>query len=138
MQHMPTDAEEQRVRASHAAFIDAVNAADLERVLALMTEDIVLINPGAPPFGRDAFPAGFRGGHEAFELCCTSVIEEVVVVGDVAYTRCHDTLALKPRDGGEPSAMAGYRISIYRRQTDGRWLLARDMHALAPVNVAEN
>lgn len=128
--------EEEHVRESHAAYIKAVNAADLDGVLALMTDDVVLINPSQAPFGRDLFPQGFRGGHAMFELRCVSEIEEVVVAGDVAYTRCHDSLSLKPRDGGAASAMAGYRLSIYRRQADGRWLLARDMHALAPTPVA--
>ena len=135
MNETSTSAEEKQVRASHAAYIHAVNAADLERVLGLMTDDVVLINPGQAPFGRDAFPVGFRGGHETFELRCESEIDEVVVAGDVAYTRCHDSLFLTPRDGGVASTMAGYRLSIYRRQADGRWLLARDMHALAPVDL---
>ena len=133
MRETSASVEEQRVRESHAAYIAAVNAADLAKVLSLMTDDVVLINPHQAPFGRDAFPAGFRGGHAAYELRCASDIEEVVVAGDVAYMRCRDSLSLKPRDGGAPSAMAGYRLSIYRRAPDGRWLLARDMHALAPV-----
>ena len=33
------------------------------------------------------------------------------------------------RDGQMP----GNRITIYRKQPDGRWLLARDAHTLAPV-----
>ena len=136
MNEISASVEEQRVRESHTAYIDAVNAADLDRVLALMTDDVVLINPEQAPFGRDAFPAGFRGGHEAFELRCISEIEEVVVVGDVAYTRCRDRLSLKPRGGGDASALAGYRLSVYRRQPDGRWLLARDAHTLAPAEVA--
>jgi len=42
-------------------------------------------------------------------------------------------LSLTPRAGGEATELAGHRITIYRKQPDGRWLLARDAHALSPV-----
>lgn len=126
--------EEAQVRTAHAAFIDAVNAVDLDCVLASMTDDAVFINPGQAPFGRDGFPEGFLRGHAEFELRCTSEIDEVIVSGDMAHVRCHDRLALKPRDGGADLAMAGHRSSLYRRGADGRWLLARDMHLLAQVD----
>jgi ketosteroid isomerase-like protein len=60
-------------------------------------------------------------------------LQEVVVAGDVAYTLCKDSLSLTPRAGGAPMALAGSRITIYRKQRDGSWRLARDAHTLAPV-----
>lgn len=56
-----------------------------------------------------------------------------MVAGEVAYTRCRDALSATPRGGGDAMQLAGYRITIYRKQPDGRWLLARDAHTLAPV-----
>jgi ketosteroid isomerase-like protein len=29
--------------------------------------------------------------------------------------------------------LAGHRITVYRKQDDNRWLLARDAHTLSPV-----
>lgn len=131
------DAAEQEVRDAHATWIAAVNAGELDKLMGLMTHDAVLINPGQAPFGRDGLAAGFTGGHRQFELRCTSEPENIVVVGDVAYTCAHDTLTLKPRDGGATSHMAGYRLTVYRREVDsngdGVWRLARDAHTLAPV-----
>ena len=126
-------ADEQAVRDHHATWMAAVNAADLDRLLPMMTEDVVLLNPGGPPLGRDGFSAAFLGGHAQFDLRCVSELQEVVVEGDLAYTRCRDSLSLLPRAGGEPVALAGYRITVYRKQADGRWLLARDAHTLVPV-----
>jgi uncharacterized protein (TIGR02246 family) len=125
-------ADEQAVRDHHAMWMAAVNAADVARLLSLMTQDVVLLNPGGEPLGRDGFPALFLGAHERFELRCVSELQEVVVVGDLAYSRCHDTLSLVPRAGGGAVALAGHRITVYRRQADGRWLLARDAHTLVP------
>jgi ketosteroid isomerase-like protein len=29
--------------------------------------------------------------------------------------------------------LAGHRLTVYRKQPDGRWLLVRDAHTLSPV-----
>ena len=125
--------DERAVREVHTAWIDAVNAGDLVRLLSLMADDVVFLNPGRAPVGRDGFPAGFSIAHQQSWVRCISELEEVVVVGDVAYTLCQDSLSVTPRAGGEATKLAGHRISIYRQQPDGRWLLARDAHTLSPV-----
>jgi ketosteroid isomerase-like protein len=33
--------------------------------------------------------------------------------------------------------LAGYRLTVYRKHPDGRWLLARDAHTLTPVDQRE-
>lgn len=124
---------EQEIRELHSTWIDAVNAGDLARLLTMMTDDVVLLNPGGDPLGGDGFPAKFSGAHEQLRLHCTSELEEVVVVGEVAYTRSRDELSATPREGGETMQLAGYRLTVYRKQADGRWLLARDAHTLAVV-----
>jgi ketosteroid isomerase-like protein len=58
-------------------------------------------------------------------------LEEVVTVGEVAYARSRDALAVTPRAGGEEKRLAGYRMTVYRKHADGRWLLARDAHTLS-------
>ena len=127
------ESEEQKIRAVHATWIEAVNAGDLARLLPMMTDDVVLLNPGGAPFGREGFSATFSAAHQKLRIDCRSELEEVVVVGTVAYTRCRDTLAVTPRPGGETTQLAGHRLTVYRQQPDGRWLLARDAHTLSPV-----
>jgi uncharacterized protein (TIGR02246 family) len=126
-------ADEREIREVHATWIDAVNSGDLVRLLSLMADDVVFLNPGKAPFGRDGFSANFSAAHQRIRFRCTSELEEVVVVGDVAYTRSRDALSVTPRSGGEATQLAGYRITVYRRQPKGRWLLARDAHTLSPV-----
>jgi uncharacterized protein (TIGR02246 family) len=125
--------DERAIREVHAAWIDAVNGCNLVRLLSLMADDVVFLNPGRAPFGREGFPAGFSTAHQQFRISCISELEEVVVVGGVAYTLSQDSLSVTPRAGGEATELAGHRITIYRKQTDGRWLLARDAHTLSPV-----
>ena len=125
--------DERAIREVHTAWIAAVNAGDLDRLLNLMAADAVFLSPGRASFGRDGFPAGFSAAHQQFRVRCISELEEVVVVGDLAYTLCRDSLSVTPRAGGEATKLAGHRLTIYRQQPDGRWLLARDAHTLSPA-----
>ena len=125
--------DERAIRAVHLTWIDAVNAGDLGRLLTLTADDVVFLNPGKAPFGRDGFSAGFSAAHQQLRIDCRSELEEVVVVGEVAYTRSRDTLSVAPRAGGEAEQFAGHRMTVYRKQPDGRWLLARDAHTVSPV-----
>lgn len=125
--------DEQAIREVHSTWIDAVNAIEVDRLLPLMTDDAVFLIPGEECIGRDAFSAKFSGGHEQFLIHCVSEPREVLVVGEVAYTRSRDSLTVSPRAGGEESRLVGDRLTIYRKQPDGRWLLARDANALSPV-----
>ena len=114
-----------------------------------MADDVLFLGPGETPFGRDAFPPRFSAAHEQArinciselqDVCiselqdvCISELQDVAVVGEVAYTLSRDTLSVTPRAGGEEIRFAGYRSTVYRRQPDSRWLLARDTHTLSPV-----
>ncbi|CAN5127052.1 hypothetical protein BH11PSE9_BH11PSE9_26030 [soil metagenome] len=125
--------DERAIRELHTTFIEAVNAIDLDCVMSLIAEDAVFLSPGREPFGKSEFPAGFSAGHAQSIIRCVSELEEVVVVGEVAYARSRDSLSVTPRAGGDSIALAGHRITIYRRQDDGGWLLARDAHTLSVV-----
>jgi uncharacterized protein (TIGR02246 family) len=125
--------DERAIRALHATWMAAVNAGDLDRLLGLMTEDVVLLGPGQTPTGRDGFSAAFTGGHRQYKVHCTSALEEIVVAGDIAYSLCKDKLSITPRAGGAATALQGDRITIYRKQPDGSWRLARDAHTLTPA-----
>jgi uncharacterized protein (TIGR02246 family) len=124
---------EAEIRQTHATWIAAVNAGDLARLLTLITDDVVLINPGEAPLGRDGFSVRFAAAHRQLRIDCRSELEEVVVVGEVAYTRSRDAVSATPHTGGEAMQFSGDRLTIYRRQRDGRWLLSRDAHTLSAV-----
>ena len=125
--------DEREIHAVHSTWIEAVNTGDLARLLSLMADDVVFINPGRAPFGRDGFSSNFLAAHQQVRICCTSELEEVVVVGEVAYTWSRDALSMTPRAGGKAAQLAGHRMTVYRKQRDGRWLLSRDVHTLSGV-----
>ena len=125
--------DERAIRALHLTWIDAVNTGDLVRLLSSMANDVMFLGPGETPAGRDEFSPRFSAAHEQARINCTSDLQDVVALGEVAYTLSRDTLSVTPRAGGEEMRFAGYRSSVYRKQPDSRWLLARDTHTLSPV-----
>ena len=125
--------DEREIRTVHSSWIDAVNAGDLARLLTFVADDVIFLKPGQTPFGRVEFSSNFTAAHRQMRICCTSDLEEVVVVGEVAYTRSRDALSVTPRAGGKAAQLAGHRMTVYRKQRDGRWLLSRDIHTLSAV-----
>src|SRR5256885_16458753 len=93
--------DEREIRTVHSIWIDAVNAGDLARLLTLVAEDVVFLTPGQAPFGREGFSSNFRTAHQQMRICCTSELEEVIVVGEVAYTRSRDALSVTRKGGTE-------------------------------------
>ena len=130
---MQLESDEQAIREVHVAWIEAVNAGNLDHLLAWMADDVMFLSPGQSPFGREVFSANFSSAHQQFRIHCVSEFQAVRVVGEVAYSVARDSLSVIPCAGGAESRLAGYRLTVYRKQSDGRWLLARDAHTLSAV-----
>src|SRR5438874_176212 len=103
--------DERAIREVHSTWIDAVNAGDLVCLLSLMADDVVFLGPGQAPFGRDGFSPGFSAAHEQARIHWIRALEDVVVVGEVAYTLSRDSLSVTPREGGDAMQLAGHRIT---------------------------
>jgi len=126
-------ADERAIREWLAAWFEATAKGDLSRLLSMLTEDVVFLTPGRPPFGRDAFAAGFSSGRQQNQITCAGEFEEVVVAGDVAYTRGRLAVTMTPLTGGKSIQLTGYTLTVFSKQADGRWLLARDANLLSPT-----
>jgi uncharacterized protein (TIGR02246 family) len=126
------ETDERRIRELHAAWIAAVNDGDLDCLLASMTDDAVFLNPGQAPLRRDGFAAKFAEAHRHGSIRCRSDLEEVVGDGALAFARSRDALTMRSRSDAQAAHLAGDRLTVYRRQPDGRWRLARDAHTLSP------
>lgn len=128
---MPSD--EQAIRDNQAAWLEATAKGNLARVLSLMAEDVVFLTPGRPPFGREEFAAAFAAGQGTVKFEGLAEFEEIVVAGEVAYARGRISVTVTPVAGGEAKRLAGYTLSVFRREPDGRWVLARDANLVSPV-----
>ena len=107
-------------------FANAYNAGDLEAVLASYTYDLKKTRHGAPPETKPETAARIADVMSAFETNVDVINDEIVVDGDLAYTRGSFTVTLRPKAGGEPLAIQRRYLEIWRRE-NGSWLVARTM-----------
>jgi uncharacterized protein (TIGR02246 family) len=126
------DKDEKAIRELVETWQRATADGDLETVLSLMSDDVVFLVPGQPPFGKEAFKAAMQGPMKGARIESKSDIEEIVVSGDVAYLRNHLEVTMTPPQG-PPVRRKGYTLTILHKQTDGRWLLVRDANLLVPI-----
>ena len=125
--------DERAIRDLIREWLEATGTGDLGRILGLMAEDVVFLTPGREPFGKEAFAAASRAAAGRVTILPAGEVEEVEVHGDVAFARTRLTVSIRPSGGGAETRMSGRALTIYRRQADGRWLLARDANMLTPA-----
>lgn len=127
--------DEQAIRALIREWIDATKAGDIERVLPLMTEDVVFLRAGQPPMrGRNAFAEALRMGGAPPLIEGEPEVQEIQVSD--ALASCWTYLAVTitpPRGSGRPpSRRRGHILSVFRKDESGRWALWRDANLLTP------
>jgi uncharacterized protein (TIGR02246 family) len=125
--------DEKAIRQLVTTWLDASKAGDTEKVLSLMTDDVVFLIAGQPPMrGKAAFAASQRA-LKAAKIDATSDIQEMKVMGDWAYIWAKLSVVITLPNGAAPITRAGNTLSILRRQA-GKWLIARDANMLTVVS----
>ena len=125
--------DEKAIRQLVTTWLDASKAGDTEKVLSLMTDDVVFLIAGqAPMRGKAAFAAS-QSALKAAKIDATSDIQEIKVVGDWAYIWTKLSVVITLPNGAAPIRRAGNTLSILRRQA-GNWLIARDANMLTVVS----
>lgn len=114
-----------RLRRVHVA---ALNDGDGDAWAACFTDAGVQM---PPHFGNNVGKTAIRGWSQGFLslfACRFSLsVEEVRVAADWAFERGHYRITLTPRAGGEALEDIGKYITVYERQSDGSWKIARDI-----------
>ncbi len=115
------------IRRLYPAFVSAKLARDVEQELSFVTDDAVYAPPGLPDVvGKAALRAWWTAREAADSL---EVFEldpgEIVVAGDLAYSRGTSTSRFRNRRTGQVSLQVVRHLDILRRLPDGRWLISR-------------
>jgi uncharacterized protein (TIGR02246 family) len=121
--------DETAIRALIATWMQASEDGDIDSVLDLMADDAVFMTPGREPFGKDAFRAAAEGMKHV-TMQGKSEIRELQVLGEWAFIRNHIEMTMTPPG----MTRAGYTMTLLRKESDGRWRLARDANLLVPKN----
>jgi uncharacterized protein (TIGR02246 family) len=132
---MSTQTDEQQIRQLVSTWMAATKAGDIEKVLSLMSDDVVFLMPGQPVMRKAGFADAARAqaGKDAPRYDGTSEIQEIKIVGDWAFMWTTLRVVVTPPGGGPSMTRAGHTLSVLKKQ-DGRWVLARDANMLAPVS----
>ena len=123
--------DKQAIREWLDNWLRASSAGDSETMLTMLTDDVKFLVPGQPPFGKSEFKAAWDGPMKNARFESEANLEECIVSGDTACTRTRLAAAITMPDGTVSRAQ-GYTMTFFRRQADGRWLLARDANLLTP------
>jgi len=127
--------DEKGIRELIDKWMSATKAGDIETVLSLMTDDVVFIVAGAPPFGKKEFEASSEEhASKSLEFEGHSEILELKVLGDHAYMINKLSVTMN-EPSGKRNTRAGYTLTIFRKD-NGKWLLARDANLLVPRSEA--
>ncbi|MDE1184536.1 SgcJ/EcaC family oxidoreductase [Paraburkholderia sp.] len=125
--------DERAIRALVDTWMSATQAGDYTAVLGLMADDVVFLVPGQAPFGKAAFAASVEM-QKAYRIDAKGEIQELQILGDWAFMRNALDITITPPHGAGPSMRhTGHTLTILRKETDGRWLLARDANMVTPV-----
>ena len=127
--------DEANLEADTAAIIDlniqyrsSLNAGDLDQLMSLWTENGVSMPPNVPPvIGKDQIRVRVKGYFDKFTFDMDYTQAEVEVAGGWAFTRGTYTATLTPKEGGQPVFIDGKYIGILERQSDGSWILHRNI-----------
>ena len=129
------NADERAIRDLVALWHRATAAGEVGTVLALIAEDVVFLVAGQPPMkGREAFERGLRDLLAQHRIESTGDVQEVQVSGNFAWCWTKLTVRVVPRNGGSATNRAGSTLSIFRKQSNGSWVLMRDANLLTQVS----
>jgi uncharacterized protein (TIGR02246 family) len=112
------------------AWIAASKAHDLHALMDMMTDDVIFMTPGRPPFGKAEFAADSERMKGA-AIDARADLQEIEVFGPQAFIRNHIQAELTFPDQA-PRRMSGYAMTVLRKDADGRWRVARDANLVMP------
>lgn len=128
---MPND--EQAIRDLITTWMEASARGDIQTVLGLMDEDVVFLVPGQLPMrGREAFASASKSmADQQMQIDGQSEVQEIRINGDWAYcwNRLSVTITAPNKD---PMRRQGYTLTIFKKNSENRWVLFRDANLLGP------
>jgi uncharacterized protein (TIGR02246 family) len=128
MMTRPAEADRAAILKSSSDLLSAVNAGDVDRVLAVWAEDGVMMPPHHPSVeGRDQLASYFRNLFSQFRFEFVFTSSAIQIEGDLAVERVTYTASALPLAGGPPLGDAGKGLHVYGRQRDGTWKLVKDI-----------
>lgn len=123
--------DEDAIRALIATWLSETRAGNVDAVLELIDPDAVFLIAGQPPMvGRAAFADSLRKVLADHAIDSNSIVDEVMVSGEFAFSRSRLEVTITSRQGQTPMRRSGHTLSVFKKQ-GGKWRLIRDANMLA-------
>lgn len=120
---------EAAIRDADSAWAKASEQHQIEAIVATYQDNAISFGANSKPTkGKDAIRRALAEAHNTpgFSLTWTPIQVEVARSGDIGYSRGHYQMLMKG-EKGEDIADQGTYLAIWRKQSDGRWLVAEDI-----------
>jgi len=107
----------------------ANNAGDIEGWVALFEDGAIYMPPGSPEVtSMDGLKGAAAAGFTRFNADIRIIPVELAVLGDWAFSRSKVTGSVTPKTGGDRIPVNIKQLTLYHRQGDGTWRIARLMN----------
>ena len=117
-----TDDDVKAIKKVGEEFFAGVNAGDLDRRMATMDPDVVIMPPDRPSIvGKEEIRRLSRDYSATFEEKCSLVYDEVEIAGHWGFARATVTGTRTSRSGGGVEKVSLKNLWIVKRQADGEW-----------------
>ncbi len=109
-------------------FFAGVNTGDLDRRMATMAPDVIIMPPDRPAIvGKEEIRRLSQEYAATFEEKCTVVFDEIETAGNWGFARATVTGTKTSRAGGNVEKVSLKNLWIFKRQSDGKWKFWRIM-----------
>lgn len=119
-------ADEATIRAGTGLWTDAYNAGEVDKIVALYTDDAVVMPTNVPPLVGHAAIKDFltkdTAGAKSAGLTAKDGTSDVGISGDLAWHAGTSSVV----DASGKTVETGKYIEVWRR-IDGKWLIVRDI-----------
>jgi len=130
-------------------YIEAVNTADIERILSYESEDICYLTPNQPQFsGKENLRKWFLAYFNYFNPSERLELLNFEVFGDFAYLKGKYTINARIKHSGEEIRDNGKFVNFFKRQDNGSWICTQsiwnsdnqsfDLHSMIPADFSGN
>ena len=121
------------VQAAHAAYVEAINANQLDRWLASLSDEVVYFVPNRPAVVGKAEVGTWVGRYlQEVTTRWTKPMADFTVSGEWAFGRytytASDSIIIRDpeTEGGGTANDSGWGFVVYHHDADGAWRVARD------------
>jgi uncharacterized protein (TIGR02246 family) len=114
------------LKALNDKWYEALHAGDAAALSKVYTADAVVLSPTQEVRGRAAIEAYQRKDFAQTAHKCTCTIGGAQVLAKLAVVWGADVCTETPRSGGASRTAKSRWLTIFERQQDGAWLIARD------------